>query len=97
MAGPPEYRELLNDHEGYEKCIKEIIPEIMFFVGDVRTEAGISESSDTALAKLMHSMHALRRMFTVSGNDEFLLSAMPGSNLEESLRELKDFALEKVL
>lgn len=97
----------LEDFRQFEKCIKRIIPETLFFVGDVRGTDGANAGSDTILIKLMGSMHALRRILSTSANpkDQILNADFedPRKTIPLSVekqfkicQDLKEFALDDV-
>ena len=45
----------------FTQSVNEVIPELGFFIGDVRTPQGINEGNEIITKKIMNSMQGLRR------------------------------------
>jgi hypothetical protein len=88
--------------------VNHVLPEMLFFVGDVRDPSGIAANSDKITAEIMNTMHALRRIITPTPKDSFLKAGQPPAgasredlkNLEDTtmkqFQDLRKFALEEV-
>ena len=84
----------------FEAHVKDLIPELLFFVGDVRTDNGMSEGAEKITAKVVNTLHALRRIISfpeVSDSDSFL-SCQEGDTDgdRELLEKIQKVALDDV-
>jgi hypothetical protein len=84
-----------------------VIPEMLFFIGDVRDPSGIAENSDKVTAEILATMHALRRVVFPKPGDGFLKFSIPEDKSKEEISEierkymkqfhdLRDYAMEEV-
>ena len=93
------------DKENLNQAVNDVIPELAFFVGDMRTADG-HEHNDRITEKIMHTFQGLRRCMAsnVSMFDTFIVGGKPGNleplnDDEESavvFAELQNFVMIKV-
>lgn len=68
------------DKNNFNQAVNDVIPELAFFVGDMRTPDG-HEHNDRIAEKIMHTFQGLRRCMAnnVSMLDKFIMGGSPGN------------------
>jgi len=88
--------------ERFEKCVHDVVPELAYIVGDVRTPDGIGEDIKKIANHVMGTMNAIRRLTVsnVEGTDKLFDLASktdPNTALAElKCNEMRAYANQKV-